>query len=113
LPRNIRDLQAMTRRIEHLLEMQQMERNRLDTADTTIIPSINAVLTTLDTELKATRKALQDHIDNDPDLKQRSDLLNSIPGIGPATIAHLLIALSAHHGYLSAKQVVAHSGLAP
>jgi hypothetical protein len=38
LPRNIRDLQAMTRRIEHLLEMQQMERNRLDTADTTIIP---------------------------------------------------------------------------
>lgn len=113
LPRNIRDLQAMTRRIEHLLEMQQMERNRLDTADTTIIPSINAVLATLDTELKATRKALQDHIDNDPDLKQRSALLDSIPGIGPATIAHLLIALSAHHGYLSAKQVVAHSGLAP
>lgn len=113
LPGNIRDLQAMTRRIEHLLEMQQMERNRLDTADTAIITSINAVLATLDTELKATRKAIHDYIDNDPDLKKRSDLLDSIPGIGPATIAHLLVALSSHHGYTSAKQAVAHAGLAP
>ena len=82
LPANIRDLQAMTRRIEHLLEMQQMERNRLDTADTAIIDSINSVLNTLEAELKATRKAIHNHIDNDPDLKDRSKLLDSIPGIG-------------------------------
>ena len=113
LPANIRELQAMTRRIEHLLEMQQMERNRLDTADTTIIDSINTVLNTLEAELKATRKAIHDHIDNDPDLKRRSGLLDSIPGIGSATIAHLLVALSPHHGYTSAKQAVAHAGLAP
>lgn len=116
LPINIRDLQAMTRRIEHLLEMQQMEQmeqNRLDTADTAIIPSIKTILATLDAELKTTRKAIHDHIDNDPDLKNRSDLLDSIPGIGPATIAHLLVALSLHHGYASAKQAVAHAGLAP
>jgi transposase len=40
-------------------------------------------------------------------------LLDSIPGIGPATIAHLLVALSLHYGYTSAKQVVAHAGFAP
>lgn len=113
LPANLRHLQAITRRLEHLLEMRQMEQNRLDTADAAIISSINAVLATLDAELKATRQAIRDHISNDPGLKQRSDLLESIPGIGPATTAYLLVALSPHHGYANAKQAVAHSGLAP
>lgn len=113
LPQNLRVLQALTRRLEHLLEMQHMEQNRLETADTTITPSIRTVLTTLGAELQATRQAIRDHIDHDPDLKQRSDLLTSIPGIGPATTAHLLVALSSHHGYANAKQVVAQAGLAP
>jgi len=112
-PGNIRVLQAMTHRVGHLLEMLQMERNRLDTADAAIAPSITAVLATVEEELKATRKAIRAHIGNDPDLKKRSGLLDSIPGIGPATIAHLLVALSLHHGYTSAKQAVAHAGLAP
>lgn len=93
--------------------MQQMEQNRLDTADASIIPSVNAVLLTLNAELKSTRQAIHAHIDNDPDLKQRRDLLDSIPGIGPATIAYLLVALSPHRGFTNAKQVVAHTGLAP
>lgn len=90
-----------------------MERNRLDTADTAIITSTKTVLTFLETELAATRKAIQDHIGNDPDPKQRSNLLDSILGIGPASIAHLLVALGQHHGYTCAKQAVAHAGLAP
>ncbi|MDT4288005.1 IS110 family transposase [Methylomonas sp. MO1] len=113
LPANLRQLQALTRRLEHLLEMQRMEQNRLETADTAIVPSINTVLATLAAELKATRQAIQDHVDKDPDLKQQSDLLTSIPGIGPATTAYLLVALSPHHGYANAKQVVAQAGLAP
>ena len=112
-PQNIRTLQALTRRAEHLQEMIQMERNRLETAAPTIIGSINAVLKTLEAELEATRKAIHDHIDNDPDLKHRSGLLDSIPGIASASIPHLLAALSGHHGHTSAKQVVAFAGLAP
>lgn len=112
-PENIRVLQALTRRVEHLLEMIQMERNRLETAAPTIVESITAVLATLETELKTTRQAIRDHIDNDPDLKQRHDLLISIPSIADASIPHLLTALSDHHGFTSAKQVVAFAGLAP
>jgi transposase len=37
----------------------------------------------------------------------------TIPGIADASIAHLLIALSEHHGFINAKQVVAFAGLAP
>lgn len=112
-PQNIRVLQALTRRVEHLLEMSQMERNRLETATPTIVDSITTILTALETELEATRKAIRDHIDNDPDLKQRHDLLITIPSIADASIPHLLTALSDHHGFTSAKQVVAFAGLAP
>lgn len=112
-PQNIRVLQALTRRVEHLLEMIQMERNRLETATPTIVDSITAVLATLETELKTTRQSIRDHIDNDPDLKQRHDLLITIPSIAEASIPHLLTALSDHHGFTSAKQVVAFAGLAP
>jgi transposase len=112
-PANIRELQALVRRVEHLLEMIQMEQNRLETADASTHLSITNVLNTLETELKSTRKAIKDHIDNYPDLKQRSDLLETIPGIGEACIAHLLLALSEHHGFTHAKQVAAFAGLAP
>ena len=112
-PATIRELQALVRRVEHLLEMIRMERNRQDTANAKIIDSINTVLETLEAELEATRKAIHDHIDNNPDLKKRGDLLCTIPGIGNASVAHLLIALSEHHGFSHAKQVVAFAGLAP
>ena len=112
-PANIRQLQALVRRIEHLQEMIRMETNRLESAGSTVQTSINTVLTTLEAELKATREAIKNQIDSDPDLKNRSELLDSIPGIGQATIAYLLIAFSPHHQFTKAKQVVAFAGLAP
>ena len=112
-PPAIRRLQALTRRIEHLLEIQQMERNRLDTADESITASINSLLKTVEDEIKTIRLAINDLINDNPDLDNRRKLLESIPGIGSATIAHLLIALSSHQGFTNAKQVVAFAGLAP
>ncbi len=112
-PRAIRELQVLLRRVEHLLEMQQMERNRLDTADPAIVDSLPTVLDTLEKGLDETRKRLKNLIDNDPDLRQRRHLLESIPGIGPAAAADLLTALSPHYGFSSATQAVAYAGLAP
>lgn len=112
-PANIRQLQALVRRVEHLQEMIQMENNRLESANHSVQTSISNVLTTLEAELKATREAIKNHIDSDPDLKKRGELLDSIPGIGDATIAHLLIAFSPHHQFTKVKQVVAFAGLAP
>lgn len=112
-PANIRQLQALVRRVEHLQEMIQMENNRLESANTSVQSSITNVLTLLESELKATRAAIKNHIDSDPELKRRGELLDSIPGIGDATIAHLLVAFSSHHQFTKAKQVVAFAGLAP
>lgn len=112
-PKAVRELQALLRRAEHLLKMQQMERNRLDTADPLVAGSLKTVLDTLDKELDAVRQHIQSHINGDPGLKQRRDLLESIPGVGPGTSAWLLTLLSPHYEFANAKQAVAQAGLAP
>jgi transposase len=112
-PPNIREWQARLRRVEHRLEMRQMEQNRLDTAGPAIADSIKAILDSLEQELKATRERLRQPIDNDPDRRQRRNLLASIPGVGDATHAPWLVALSEHYGFRNAKQAVAHAGLDP
>ena len=48
-----------------------------------------------------------------PAIKQRAELLESIPGVGAATAAWLLTLLSEHRGFTSAKQAAAFAGLAP
>jgi len=112
-PPEIRELQLLLRRVEDLTEMRQMEQNRLDTADAAVAGSIKAVLASLDQELEATQKRIRQHFDDHPDLKQRRDLLDTIPGVGKATAAQLLVALSEHYGFDNAKQAAAHAGLAP
>ena len=112
-PPGIRELQALLRRVEQLLEMRQMERNRLDTAPPATQASIQALIATLDHELTTLRATIRQKIDDDPELRGRRDLLATIPGLGEATIAHLLVLFSPHYGFHSAKQVVAFVGLAP
>ena len=63
-PAAIRELQALVRRVEHLLEMIRMESNRKETADAKIKGSIETVILALEAELKATRQAIHDHIEN-------------------------------------------------
>lgn len=112
-PPAIRELQALLRRIEQLLEMRQMERNRLDTAPPATQSSIQALIAILDQEITTLRATIRQKIDDDPELRGRRDLLDTIPGLGEATIAHLLVLFSPHYGFDSAKQVVAFVGLAP
>jgi transposase len=112
-PPALRELQALLRRVEQLLEMRQMERNRLDTANPAAHASLQTLIATLDQELATLRATIRHMIDDDPDLRGRRDLLASIPGLGDATIAHLLVLFSPHYGFHSAKQVVAFVGLAP
>lgn len=110
-PPNIRTLQGLLRRAEHLQEMIQMEQNRLATADADVADSIRTVLDALEAESKAVRQRIQKHIDDDPDLRQRRGLLVTIPGIADTTAAHLLVALAPHYGFANAKQAAAHAGL--
>jgi transposase len=88
--RHIRQLRDLMRRIEDLQQIERQEQNRLDVATDTTRASIQSVLDTVQREIKTLRQLIRDHIDRHPDLQDKARLLDSIPGIGEATVAWLL-----------------------
>jgi transposase len=111
---HLRELQALTRHLENLHETRQQQLNRLESAKTKgVIKSLRKLVAYLDSEIERTEKQIQDHIDNHPDLKQRCQLLESIPGIGQRTAAKLLAEIQDITQYKSARQVAAYAGLTP
>ncbi len=111
-PVAVRQLQALVRRLDSLKDLQQQERNRLEVALPVVRSSIESILRALESEIQALEKAIRQHIDDDPDLRQRRDLLDSIPGIGKVTSA-LLLAEVPFERHASAKTVTAFAGLNP
>jgi transposase len=111
----VRGLQALVRRLDALIEMRVAEENRLSSG-----VSIDAVRESLEThiaylveEIKDTERLIREHINNHPDLKEQSDLLDSIPGIASTTAALLLAEITNFKQYKSARQVAAYAGLVP
>ena len=111
----VRELQALVRRLEALQEMRQMEDNRLQAGASTaaVLSSLHEHLQHLDAQIKQTRKQIADHIDQHPTLKRQKDLLVSIPGIAGATAAALLAELLDVSQFDRAAQVAAFAGLVP
>jgi len=113
-PAHLRELKALTRHLENLIETRQQQLNRLEDAKTKgVIKSLRKLVTYLDSEIARTEKQIQDHVDNHPDLKQQCQLLESISGIGKRTAAKLLAEIEDIARYKSARQVAAYAGLTP
>jgi transposase len=85
-----RTLRAYVYRLEDLMQMKQMEENRLDVANPLVVDSIQRHLADLSGQIAEVRRLIDDHIDSDPDLKGDRHLLESIPGIGPRVSSILL-----------------------
>ena len=109
----IRRLQALVRRLEALQDMLQQEQNRLATAEPSVVPAIARHVQFLRSEIAQLRRQIHDHIDQHPHLKRKQLLLDSIPGIGAATIAQILAFFSEPHAFGSARQLAAFVGLSP
>lgn len=114
-PREVRDLQALVRRLESLLEMRQMEVNRLEVCvgAEPVRESLTEHIAFLDEEIKRTEGLIRDHIDQHPTLREQRELLVSIPGIGNTTAAKLLAEMLDVKLYKSARQLAAFAGLVP
>lgn len=109
----IRSLRALVRRIDSLIDMRSQEKNRLSTAHESVIALIKEHITYLDQEIEKIRKQIADLIKQNPQLRQRKDLLVSIPGLGKATIPHLLAELDDPSKFTNVREMVAFIGLAP
>jgi transposase len=114
-PQQVRELQALVRRLESLIEMRVGEENRLSSIITVEVvrESVEEHLTYLNQEIKRCEELIRQHINTHPTLKQQSQLLDSIPGIAETTAALLLSEMTDITQYRSARQVAAYAGLVP
>jgi transposase len=115
LPPEVRELQALMRRLESLIEMRVMEENRLSSGITVemVRQSVEELLKHLNEQIRQTEKLIREHLNNHPRLKRQSALLDSIPGIAETTAALLLSEIVDIRQYRSARQVAAYAGLVP
>ena len=110
----IRQLQALVRRLDALHGMRTQEANRLAARVPVdaVRTSIEAMLASLDAQIAHVQQLIRDHLDRHPGLRAQRDLLTTIPGIGEATAA-VLIAELFDKRYTSARQAAAFAGLVP
>lgn len=112
-PLSTRQLKAMVRRLDMLIEMKQQEVNRLDVSDEVVQDDIRQHIKELEQRIKKIQAQTEDHINGDLDLKRKKELLLSIPGIGEKTMATVLSYFSAIHNFDSAKKLASFCGVAP
>lgn len=114
-PTSFKDLQALVRHLDDLQGAFRQESNRLQSGVHTpfVVNSLNSICDFLDEQIKQTKKAIQEHIDQHEELKRMQNLLVTIPGIGKLTAAKLLGEIRNVLDFQSARQLAAYAGLTP
>lgn len=106
-------LRALVLRMESLTVMRTQESNRLSVAREAIKPGIQSHIDWLDGQIKELEAIIRRHIDDDPDLKNKDELLHSVPGLGKRTVPILLSYYGNTERFNNVKQAVAFAGLDP
>ena len=115
LPAYLKQLRQMVRRLEDLQSTYQQERNRLSSGitDAWVVDDITSHLKELSDHVKALKKAIFQVIADHNELKEQSELLESIPGMGKLTAARLLAEMGNLSCFEDAPQLAAYAGLNP
>jgi transposase len=106
------DLQALVTRRRQLVDMLTAERNRVPLARGVVRKNVVAHIAWLEKQLRNTDRDLRTQIEASPIWRARDQLLQSVPGIGPATSARLLASLP-ELGSLTHRQISKLVGVAP
>lgn len=106
------DLQALVTRRRQLVDMLTAERNRVPLARGAVRKNLLAHIAWLEKQLAKTDRDLRSRIEASPLWRVRDQLLQSVPGIGPATSARLLASLP-ELGTLTHRQISKLVGVAP
>lgn len=116
-PPEVRTLRALVARLDVVAQDLQREENRWEKAQATDTPvavreSLQRSLIGLRAERDRLLRAIDDHYDQHPPLKQQRDQLRTIPGVGERT-ANRMLCLLRRHRFESARQAAACAGLVP
>lgn len=110
---SVRTLRALVQRHQALVAMQTQEKNRLESAREDVQESIHTHLAWLAKELERVEQAIKKTIDDDPDLRGKRELLDSIPGLGDRSISTWLAFCADPDRFNNARQLAAFAGLTP
>lgn len=113
-PAYVRELQQWIRRLDDLQSMRQQDCNRRGTAFLQPVrESIDLAISFFDKQIEDTKDRINQIIQANEALANKQKLLETIPGIGEATIARTLAFLGHPEEFQSAKQLGAFLGLNP
>ena len=105
-------LAALCQRRNQLLEMEQMEKNRLQRAPRANQKSIKAMLRFLRRQIEQVEKQIEQSIRNSPLWQAKRELLESMPAIGKVNSSTLLARLP-ELGQFTRQKICALVGVAP
>jgi len=106
-------MREFTTRRQQVSKMMIQEQNRLETTvNREVVKMINQIIQLYKKQLKLIEKELQQLIEADEESRERSNILQSVPGIASTTAALLLSDLP-ELGSLNRKQISRLVGLAP
>ena len=107
-----RQFSALLSRRRQISEMLTAERNRLQSADSTVRRRLKVHIRWLERELSDINDDLDGAIKESPLWRVKDDILKSVPGIGPVVSFTLLSELP-ELGQLNRKEIAALAGVAP
>ena len=105
-------LAALLARRRQVIEMLTAERHRLSKAAPALRPGIQAHITWLTQQVTSLDADLTTRIRQSPVWQEQTDLLQSVPGVGPI-LSRTLIAELTEGGTLTRRQIAALVGVAP
>ena len=111
-PETMRHMADVVARRNQLLDMQTREKNRLQIMPKAIHASIKALLTVIKKQAQKMDDELAQLIESCPEYKAKSDLVQSMPGVGKVSAATLISYLP-ELGLMNNKQVASLVGVAP
>lgn len=110
---NARKLRSLVARRQQLIASRVAENNRMEHAyDKFIARSIKVVTATLKRQIANIDKEIHDQVQQQPELKEKADILKSMPGIGETT-AFMLVSELPELGKATRGQIAALVGVAP
>lgn len=108
-----KELQNLARRLEDLQNLLRQEKNHLEaTLSINVKQSIKTVIKFLEKQIEKVKQSIRDKIDQNPKLKDQKVLLETIPGIGEATVIQIISFINVND-FKNIKQLTAFIGLNP
>ena len=113
-PKEIRQLRDLVKRVDALVKIKNQETNRLEgNHSAELTENIQDHIKYIDRQIKELKQKINTKIDNNSDLSDKKKLLESIPGVGEATIHVVLSNFAMVEQFSDVRKLVAFMGMSP